>query len=191
MAALTHRREYFERMYAESDDPWNFEQSWYERRKYDLTLAALPRRRYRRAFEPGCSVGVLSGGLAFRCDELICMDLLPAVVERTARRLAQHRHVAVCAGSVPEEWPDGTFDLVVLSEVGYYMQPAGFDFLLQRVRDSLEPGGHLVAVHYLGETDYPITGCEVGERLLACPDLVRLARYEEAAFALEVYQRGD
>lgn len=190
MAPLTHRREYFERMYSESEDPWNLEQSWYERRKYDLTLAALPRRRYRRAFEPGCSVGVLSGGLAPRCDELLCMDLIPEVVERTARRLAQHRHVTVCAGSVPGDWPEGQFDLVILSELGYYLQPAGFDLLLERLRDSLEPGGHLVAVHYLGETDYPLRGREVGERLQAWPGLARLAVYEEAAFALEVYERG-
>ncbi|MEO9256146.1 MAG: hypothetical protein ABI305_11425, partial [Tepidiformaceae bacterium] len=63
--------EYFETMYSQDDDPWRFESSWYERRKYDLTLAALPRQRYGRIFEPGCSLGVLSEGLAARGDELI------------------------------------------------------------------------------------------------------------------------
>ncbi len=191
MGPLTHPVEYFQRMYAGSADPWNFEQSWYERRKYDLTVAALPRARYRRAFEPGCSVGVLSGKLAARCDELVCMELLPEVANRTAARLAHLPHVSVRHGSVPTDWPEGTFDLVILSEVGYYLQPIGFELLLDRVKDTLESGGHLVTVHYLGETDYPLPGSAVGGRLRATSFLRPIARYEEAAFALEVFERGD
>ena len=55
---------YFDDMYAESPDPWGFRTRWYEERKFALTMAALPRRRYRRVFEPGCSVGMLTRLLA-------------------------------------------------------------------------------------------------------------------------------
>lgn len=37
-------------------DPWDFESRWYEQRKYALSAAMLPKPRYRRAFEPGCSI---------------------------------------------------------------------------------------------------------------------------------------
>ena len=53
-------RSYFEEMYREDADPWGFETSPYEHRKYAVTVASLPKLRYRSAYEPGCSVGVLS-----------------------------------------------------------------------------------------------------------------------------------
>ena len=51
------QRAYFESMYRDAVDPWQFETSAYERRKYAITVSSLPRASYRSAFEPGCSVG--------------------------------------------------------------------------------------------------------------------------------------
>ena len=78
-------RAYFDEMYRSDPDPWQFESSWYEERKYALTVAALPDRRYRSAFEPGCSVGVLSSLLAERCDHLLATDIVPGVLDRARR----------------------------------------------------------------------------------------------------------
>ena len=61
---------YFDGLYKSSDDPWNLREGWYERRKRSLTLALLPRPRYRNAFEPGCANGELTAELATRCDAL-------------------------------------------------------------------------------------------------------------------------
>jgi hypothetical protein len=55
---------YSDEQYAPGRDPWGFEGRWYERRKYACTMAALSRECSERAFEPGCSVGVLSELLA-------------------------------------------------------------------------------------------------------------------------------
>lgn len=55
-------------MYAASDDPWGFDDRWYERRKYALTLAILTRPTYTCAFEPGCANGALTELLQARCD---------------------------------------------------------------------------------------------------------------------------
>jgi len=57
---------YFDRIYSESEDPWQLGGRWYEQRKYAITLALLPYRRYRHAFEPGCSIGVLTEQLTAR-----------------------------------------------------------------------------------------------------------------------------
>src|SRR5579863_8609060 len=65
---------YFDALYAADPDPWGFAASDYERRKYDRTLAALPRRRYDRALEVGCSIGVLTRQLAGRCEALVSID---------------------------------------------------------------------------------------------------------------------
>ncbi len=114
-------RAYFEQMYRDNVDPWGFESSAYEQRKYAVTVASLPRTRYRSAYEPGCSVGVLTELLAVRCDRLLCSDIIPAA-------LAARRGPSPDRGpmswfeerSIPDQWPTGPFDLVVLSEIAYY-----------------------------------------------------------------------
>jgi hypothetical protein len=73
---------YFDAMYQAASDPWGFENRWYERRKYALSLALLPAERYRSAFEPGCSIGVFSEQLGSRCDALLCCDVAAARASR-------------------------------------------------------------------------------------------------------------
>lgn len=186
---LTMNRSYFEEIYADSPDPWDFESSWYEQRKYELTIASLPRARYTRAFEPGCSIGVLSERLAKRCDELVAMEMLPDVAERARTRLRVFPGAIVLEGSIPNDWPAGVFDLVVLSEVGYYLTEAGFDSTLCQLRNCLAEGGTLVSVHYLLPTNYPLRGEQVGRRLREQTWLTAVGRYAEESFELLVLQR--
>ena len=183
---LTIDRSYFEKLYADSSDPWNFEDSWYEQRKYDLTLAALPEQHYQRAFEPGCSIGVLSERLASRCTELVAMELIPSIARQARDRLHAYPRASVAEGSIPECWPAGPFDLVVLSEVAYYLTPEGLEQALAKLRESITVGGTVISVHYALQTNYPLTGREVGETLRSVPWLKEVASYSERAFELVV-----
>ena len=139
---------YFTRMYEGSDDPWGFRSRWYERRKRDLTLACLPLERYARAFEPGCSVGMLTRDLAPRCAHLEALDPVPAAVEQARHEVAGSDHVRVAQGRVPRHWPEGTFDLVVLSEMLYYFDDAELHAVMGRTLASARPGATVVAVHW-------------------------------------------
>jgi SAM-dependent methyltransferase len=181
---------YFEHMYATSADPWGFDSRWYDQRKYQLPLAALPRPRYRYGYEPACSVGVLSAQLAGRCDALLCTDLVPAAVERAGRRLAGHPHVRVARQSLPEQWPSDTFDLIVLSEVLYYFTDADLALVLDRARESLEPGGDLIAVHWRHPVaEHRRSGDSVHRALGGVPGLTRRGGYLDDDFRLEVFTR--
>ena len=159
---------YFEQLYAADPDPWRFATSEYEREKYAATLAALPAVRFPAALEVGCSIGVLTAQLAARCGQLLALDVADAA-------LAQARHR--CPGvqferrRIPDEWPDGTFDLIVLSEVLYYLDRAGIERSAALARDALMPGGCILLVHYLGGTDYPSTGDEAAEWFIAASGL--------------------
>jgi len=82
---------YFDDLYAAAEDPWSLRTRWYEQRKYALTTAVLPRRRYADAVEVGCSVGELTAALAQRCDRLTAWDVSAAAVEQT--RLAMTAHI--------------------------------------------------------------------------------------------------
>jgi protein-L-isoaspartate O-methyltransferase len=101
----------FDEAYRSDADPWDFATSDYEQRKYAITLASLPLGRYRRCFEPGCSVGVLTSMLATRCDKVVAMEASSAACETASRRLRSFKNVEVVHGSIPEMWPRGPFDL--------------------------------------------------------------------------------
>ncbi len=61
--------EFFNEMYQRNEDPWDFENSPYEREKYEATLRAIPNPVYENVFEIGCSNGILSEKLAKRCSQ--------------------------------------------------------------------------------------------------------------------------
>jgi SAM-dependent methyltransferase len=182
-------RSYFDQMYQADPDPWGFESRWYEQRKYRLTIDALPRPRYRCGFEPGCSIGVLSALLAERCDRLIAADPVPSAIGDARQRLASTDNVDLRVLSIPEEWPQESYDLVVLSEIGYYFDRPELEQVLAKVIRDLEAGGTLVAVHWTGPTDYPLTGHEVHQLIAATPSLQQVVDHRDAEFVLGVWQR--
>lgn len=151
---------YFDDLYAADPDPWRMETSAYEDAKYDATLAALPRPRYARAIEIGCSIGVLTARLATRCDDLLAIDVAQAALVRAGER-CRDLPVRFALSTLPDAPPSGPFDLVMLSEVVYYFDPAGVAKLADAVRDMAAPGADILLVHWLGETpDYPLSGDE-------------------------------
>src|SRR5580692_9200261 len=127
--------DYFDSMYAQSADPWDLGARWYEQRKYAITLALLPRQHYRRAFEPGCSIGVLTALLTERCASVTATDVVASALDNAQRRLdeiGRGAQVTFMRQSLDDPWPSGPFDLLVLSEVGYYLAPDALRTVLDR-----------------------------------------------------------
>ncbi len=183
---------YFRDLYAACADPRGLAGRWYEARKYAVSTALLPRQRYGRAFEPGCSIGVLTAMLAPRCDALLACDAVPDAVSSARARTAGLPGVRVEQRAVPGQWPPGSFDLIVLSELLYYFDDADLGQVLGLGIGSLRPGGQLLAVHWRHPApDHPRTGDEVHEDLAAHPALARLAGYRDPDFTAEVYARAD
>ncbi len=160
--------EYFDQVYQANRDPWGFESSPYEREKYAATLAALPRAHYPEAFEIGCSLGVLTAQLAQRCSHLLAVDVSEAALAQARQRCASLPHVAVQRMQVPVELPEKPFDLILMSEVGYYWSAADLALATDRLIDRLLPDGQLLLVHWTPPVhDYPLTGDDVHEHFLA------------------------
>lgn len=140
-------------------DPWGAQVRWYEQRKRDLTLATLPSPTYRRGLEIGCSRGVLSRALAGRCERLLAVDASPQAAHLAREALADLPHVQVRGLQVPEEWPEGTFDLVVVSEVAYFLSPVALERLVERIRVSLSAEGTVVLAHWRHPVEgWPLDG---------------------------------
>lgn len=173
-----------DRVHRDREDPWDVD-SWYERRKRAITLASLPRERYGRALELGCSVGALAVDLAARCDALLALDSSEAAIEAARRRLDTSR-VDVRRADLPMQWPDGSFDLVSVSEVGYFLSPDALDVLVTRALGSLRPDGHLLLCHWRHDlVGWPLTGPRVHDVFLATGARV-LAEHHDPDFVLHV-----
>ena len=149
-----------DRLHADKDDPWGLDERWYERRKSDLLLACLPRERYDRALEVGCSRGSLSARLSRRADRVLAVDASEHAVELARRHVPSSVEVACLR--VPDEWPEGQFDLIVVSEVGYFLSPAALERLWRAVGRALAPGGTVVLCHWRGDVrGWPLDGPRV------------------------------
>ncbi|HEV7208138.1 MAG TPA: SAM-dependent methyltransferase [Mycobacteriales bacterium] len=183
--------QYFDELYAAKPDPWGFTNRTYEARKRDLTLACLPDPQFGRAFEPGCSIGMLTEALAGRCRSLLATDISPAAVRQARNRLADLAHVCVEQRAVPAEWPAGPFDLIVISEIGYYLSAPDADQVAALAVRALEPAGVLIVVHWRHPVpDYPLPGDRVHEIFTAHAkdaDLHRLVCHQEIDLLLDVW----
>jgi SAM-dependent methyltransferase len=183
---MTLGQSYFDDIYRHHPDPWRFRTRWYEARKRQVTMAALPDRHYRSVFEPGCSIGLLSRLLAERCDRVVAMDVSAAALQQARNDLPPN--VQLQQGSVPADWPSGRFELIVLSELGYYLDDEGCqqlaDLAVRTARD-------VVSVHWRHPVeDYPLGGDHVHqiiEQAAADRGLERICGHIEADFRLGVW----
>jgi len=181
---------YFEALYSAERDPWLFETSGYERDKYAATLAAIGAARIGRAWEAGCSIGVFTRALAPQCNSLLAVDVAESALARARERCADMQHVTIRKMRIPEEWPSGLFDLIVLSEVLYYLAPVDIGTAAWRAMASLSPGGRIVLVHWTGETNYPCTGEQAAMLFReACGHRLRVRRQDRHdAYRLDMLQ---
>jgi SAM-dependent methyltransferase len=147
----------FDRLYAADVDPWAFETSAYERAKYATSLAVLRGRRYPNALEVGCSIGVFTAMLAPRCGTLLALDFAEAAVS-AARERCWRPGVQIERRQIPDQWPDGRFDLIVLSEVLYFLNAGDIARTARHARRSVRPDGVVLLVNWIGPTDTPCTG---------------------------------
>jgi SAM-dependent methyltransferase len=153
---------YFNDLYSQNPDPWNFEHSEYEHTKYARTLGMISEMRFENAFEIGCSNGKLSESLAVQCKRLLAVDSSSIAVANATHRLSGFENVRVEEMEIPWQFPDDTFDLILLSEVGYFFTENDLRAVCEKIISVLEPQGHLLLVHWTGRVDeFPLTGDRV------------------------------
>jgi SAM-dependent methyltransferase len=192
----TTSRDFFERMYRASPDPWSFTSSDYERSRYARTLEFVPPGRFRNAFEPGCSIGELTAGLAERCGRVTAIDIAESAVETARERCRSLDNVDVRQGSLVDDLPPGPFDLVVFSEIGYYFTEARLVDLASDLAARLEEAGQLLAVHWTGvSADHVLSGRRVHELLREHLPMAHLHHEEQTwddrdGFVLDVWRQS-
>jgi cyclopropane fatty-acyl-phospholipid synthase-like methyltransferase len=190
MTIDTTSRAFFDALYERNSDPWNFTSSSYELGRYKHILHALPLRRYRRAFEPGCSIGVLTEQLASVCDRLEAIDISGVAVDEARLRCRHLANVHIRQGTMPEDIPDGDFDLIVFSEIGYYFEESHLASLVDGLISRASVGATFIAVHWLGSSrDHLLSGDRVHEIILGAEGVVLDYSERHAGFRLDRWVR--
>ena len=158
--------EFFERLYQNSEDPWNFRRSAYERARYQAIVDGIKDKFYASAFEAGCSVGELTALLAHYCDSLTAIDCSATAVEIAKSRCQEYPHVDIRQGTLPGALPKHRCDLIVFSEIGYYFSCEDLASQIEQLWSLLTPGGRLIACHWLGHSeDHLLHGAKVHETI--------------------------
>lgn len=184
--------DYFEQLYREKGDPWEFASSPYEQAKYRHSLQALPKENYANALEIGCSIGVLTRLLADRCSALLAVDVSQTALAEAAERCADAPNVTFARLQFPQDPVEGGFDLIVLSEVIYYWDLTDLAHAAETLCRVLEPGGDLLLVHYVAETDYPLGGDNATEAMQSClgTRMQPLVSDRRELYRLDVWRRS-
>ena len=182
---------YFEGLYQADPDPWKFETSAYEAQKYTATVAAIAQEPVERGFEMGCSIGVLTERLAPLCARLVATELSQRALDLARRRCAGQPHIDFVLAKTMTDGIDGTFDLMLLSEVVYYWDDRDMADVATAISAHLGVGGRLVLVHWLGETDYPRSADDAVEALfrLLSEDVVIAAQARTDAYRMDIWRR--
>lgn len=187
---------FFNKMYEQNQDPWNFESCEYEKEKYRKTLAVIPGEQYNKGFEIGCANGLLTSMLAERCAYLLAVDASSIAVRNAKKRMRPFPNVSIMEMEIPKEFPREKFDLMLLSEVGYFLTEEDLTIARDRMIDCLLTGAHLLLVHWTPPvSEFPLTGDEVHAMFLAMagdrPEnpLVHLKSITEPQYRMDLFMR--
>lgn len=176
----------FDRLFADGNDPWGLATSAYERDKRAATLAAVGSGPFAHALEVGCAFGVLTAELAGRCDRLLAVDVSATALARAGERLRGVPDITLRRMEVPGEWPSGTFDLILWSEVLYFLSAEEIARCSALSHGSLTPGGRCVLVNWTGPTDLPVDGTAATDGFIAGAAWRRLERSDAERYRLDV-----
>jgi SAM-dependent methyltransferase len=180
----------FERRYRRDGDPWGYGSSAYELAKYDATLDACGPGPFVSALELGGSIGAFSAQLAGRCEALTTIDWSPTAVRAAETRLADFPRARAIVGEIPDAIEPSDHDLVVASEILYYLDDDALTATLERLGNVLVAGGRLVAVHWRPPgPERPQTAVAVHARLRSRPWLRPVSDRSTADYLLDVLER--
>ena len=152
---------FFDETFRKNSDPWRYTSSFYETSKFRTTIRCLPKVQFKNAFEIGCAIGVLTQKLAKKCDRLLSVDYSEVGLEEARKRCAGLPQVRFEQMQIPQQFPTEKFDLILFSEVGYYLTKPDLLTTKQKIIDQLLPGGYLLMVHFRYQVESSVVNGDI------------------------------
>ncbi|MGB3607964.1 PIG-L family deacetylase [Psychroserpens sp.] len=187
-------KSYFEHIYNNSSDPWNFKNSTYENEKYKTSILAIGEKKFKKGFEIGCSIGVQTKLLAERCDTLLAVDINEKAVKEAKLTCKGKDNIKFKVLDISKDFPKGKYDLITLCEVGYYLDKNTLVTIFQDIHNALLKNGRLLVVHWIGFVpEYPLSGDDVHNSLkkflLGKNKYVQISNQRNELYKLDVWEK--
>ena len=169
----TDRLPYFESLYDGNEDPYGLRTRWYEERKRNVLLGA----------------GELTVALAARCDTVLAADFNAGAVASARKRTAGLANVRIASHQLPGDWPrdEAPFDLIVVSELGYFLEAPAMESLAELCAATMTPEGVLVACDWRPDFAERALPTDAVHGAFARTGLARMVRHVEDDFLLELW----
>jgi SAM-dependent methyltransferase len=182
----------FDQLYRDSRDPWGTTTHWYERRKRALLLASLPRERYGSVYEAGCGTGHITAELSARATHVVASDASSRALAVARVAIGAAANVSLERHRLPDDWPDRPFDLIVLSEIVYFVDDDDCERIARAAHASAGASGTVVACDWrLPIAGYGHDGEEAHRRFEKALALPRLFEYLDRDFVLSGWSRDS
>lgn len=149
MTIDTTSADFFEAMYNENHDPWEFSTNRYELNRYARIVNLLNHKRYKLILEPGCSIGVLTEKLSPLADSIEAFDISPTATKLASIRCSHLKNVSIRCESLLDAIPNSCTDLLLLSEIGYYFEASVLSKIINRIISSSSSQLSILACHSL------------------------------------------
>jgi cyclopropane fatty-acyl-phospholipid synthase-like methyltransferase len=149
MAAADLRWQHFDDLFGSSDDPWQTRSRFTERAKRKAVLRLLGSGRLGSLLELGCGAGAMTVDLARRCHALSAVDGSREALHRAAGAVAGRANVQLSHVRIPQEFPAGRYDVIVASEILYYLSVRDLRVAVEQIREALAPNGRFISVNHL------------------------------------------
>ena len=182
----------FEAMFRKDADPWNYAASPFEAYKRDRLLHACGGRLFGRGFELACANGETTRRLAGRCLRLLAVDAAPTAVAEARRRTKDLKNVELREAVLPTETPSGPFDLIVASEILYYLTERDMRTLLDQLMAALAPAGRIVVLHHIipfADAAQPPAMAQRLARQILSASMPLVAEHRERRFSVFAVER--
>lgn len=140
-------KEYFDRLYASSGEPWRISLRASIQYGYSLGLQILRQfsDNYDSVLDIGCSQGQFTLMLQSIASRITAIDIAETAIQRARERYGNKGKIKFELGSLPPlKYGDSQFDLVVALEVLYYLEKEEQRRALKEVKRVLKNDGHFL-----------------------------------------------
>lgn len=152
----THPKDRFDLLYSIKKDPWHYNKSPYELKKYQETLSLIKEeaaikekeKTYNKVLEIGCSIGVFTAMLAPHCSHLLAVDASEVAIARAKEHCKSFPQIEFRCMDIFKAEPGTGFDLIVCSEILYYLDDTALiKELMYKMHNWLTLPGKLLLTH--------------------------------------------
>lgn len=173
-------------------DPWGYGKHWYEKRRRQLIAAMLPNDQLGQVLEIGCSTGLITQLLAARARQVLAVDVSAMAVELARRNLQGLANVELVHGDITQQWPQQSFDHILLCDVAYYLSEVQLRRMAENIRCQAPPECVLLLAHWRHDFLQVITPTHTAHHLLQqVSGFHGLARYQDDDLLIDVLGRSS